>query len=161
MSSVKNTIRDGAGRFARKIPAAVQMAGASVGLAILDDAVNEEPTPPIDTGLLRGSGFVYSAGRLVKAGPRAAVASSFPAGGKGYEIVVGFNTPYAKYQHEGLQPGPGVETSSGRKINLQPGPKSQQAGNVGGRFLFAKIEKNKDKYAAIFADRLGRNTGMR
>lgn len=50
-----------------------------LGLRIIDDAVNEEPKVPVDTGLLRSSGVVDV---------------------KGSRMKVAFNTPYAAKQHE-------------------------------------------------------------
>lgn len=153
----KDTLTPALLRISRKFPAASQQAAEVTGLAILDDAVTVAPTPPIDTGFLRGAGFVRVDGVVTFQMPDAQ-AENGPAQRGRIVVDVGFNTPYAFYQHEGLPPGPGVEHPvSGERIKLSPGPKSEQAGNVGGWFLVLKLNQRRDRYARIYADRLGRN----
>lgn len=150
-----NSLSVGLAQFVSRLPGVFRQAGTSGGLALHEDAVHEEPTPPLDTGHLRGSGFVRVDGQLVHGSGPAGAAES----GK-LRIDVGFATPYARYQHEGLEPGPGVtHPTSGKHVQLQPGPKSQQVGDVGGLFLSLKLDRNRQRYARIIAARLNRAFG--
>ena len=105
----------------------VALKGARVGITkaavmLLYDAVMETPTVPLAKhgGRLRESGSVFVQGELVKTSPQTT--------GKGtpllsltmeqaiqiIEAVVGFNTPYAARQHEGVgfhftEPGSGAK----------------------------------------------------
>lgn len=97
-------------------------------VALLDDAMNEEPMVPLDEGTLRGSGSTYVE----------------PKGFAKISGVVGFNTPYAAYQHEGI-----------RDDGSRPVENYSHEG-TGAKFLETKMMVNKDKYIAIARDAIAR-----
>ncbi len=148
--NVTNTISPNLAALAKKMPKIYENAAGASGLALIGDAGSKAPTPPLDTGLLRGSWFVYIMGQLKSKGKDADVPTSinFPKG----KIVatVGYSVPYAKRLHENLTP-------AGSKYNL--GPKSLQAGNVGPYWLSSKMNKMRDRYKKIFESRL--NKGLK
>lgn len=144
-SGVTNTIAPGLRALAARLPKALENAAGVAGLAVIDDAVNEDPTPPLDTGYLRGSWFVYVNGKKKSNGGNAgSLPGSVPADPKTVSTTVGFSAPYAAAQHQNLEPaGP-----------WQRGPKSPP--DSGGNYLGAKLGRNKNNYARIFADRLAK-----
>lgn len=149
--TVKNTASSGFQRLGKSIRSEAEKAVGVALLSVLDDAQNEDPKPPIDTGLLRGSQFAIIGDQIIGKTPTTRPQSD-ESGIVGY---VGFDTPYAFYVHEGLEPGPGLENRG----QLQPGPRSQAAGGVGGLFLSLKLNRNRDNYVRIITDRLKRFLG--
>lgn len=108
------------------------------GLALLSDAQNKTPTPPIKTGHLRGSQYVLVdekniAGGMPKDRPPKLDAGLFGA-------HVGFDTPYASYVHDHMTP---AKPEKGRTI--YPSELSERAG-AGGLFLLNKMVENADRY---------------
>ena len=108
-----------------------------VGLAIVNDAVNQAPKPPVKTGLLRSSHF-FQVGNKVVRGEGAEGAST---NADDLELVVGFNTEYAAKQHE-LYTGNYPDTEKGRER------RSWNTGS-GKKFLSSKIERNRNEYKKI------------
>lgn len=144
-TGVTNTLTSGLAKLAKKLPKAIENAAGVSGLALIDDSLNQDPTPPIDTGYLRGSWFVYVNGKKKKGGKDAGqIPESINVDASKITATVGFSAEYAAAQHQNLAPAG----------SWQPGPKSQTAGNTGGNFMGAKMERNKDRYAQVFADRL-------
>jgi len=66
-------------------PEAVTRSAAAIGIAVLNDAINEVPTVPKDTGMLRGSGTFEVFGG---------------AHWRGCKLQVGFNKTYAARVHQ-------------------------------------------------------------
>jgi hypothetical protein len=146
---MKNTLTPALKKLAKKLPKAYETATLVAGAQLADDAVNEAPTPPIDTGHLRGSWFVYAQGQLKTKGVDAerfdGLSKSIAVPRGKIMAVVGFNAPYAQIMHDDLK-------SFGTVYNL--GPKSENAGNVNGNFLGAKLLKNKERYKRSFEAKL-------
>jgi hypothetical protein len=149
--SVQDTMTFKLRRLPRDMTQQAEKAIGAALLAVLDDAQNVEPKPPIDTGLLRGSQFAQVGD--IKFGNAAGLEAKADAGT--VTGFVGFGASYAVYVHEGMRPGPGL--TDGRV--LTPGPKSQNAGGVGGLFLSLKLNRFRDRYARIVSDRLRRYLG--
>lgn len=145
--SVDNTASQGLRQARERISKAAEKALGAALLGVIDDAQNEEPKPPIDTGHLRGSAFAVVGGDVVSGKAPSGQLSSDETGLVGY---VGFDTPYAFFVHEGLEPGPGLPNRG----QLKPGPRSEKAGGVGGLFLGLKLNRYRDRYAMIIASRL-------
>ena len=111
------------------------------GMQLLRDANMEEPTVPHKEGTLAGSGSVFVQNNLIHAG------TTTPATDHGEQLkdgqlvaIVGFNTPYAAYQHEGMrQDGSHVVKS------YTPGR------GAGPKFLEKKLLENKELYMKIVA----------
>ncbi len=123
-------------RLAVLFPKAAEQGLGKAGLKLIQYALTEEPTPPIDTGFLRGSWIVEVAGHKVKGGKTSANTS---AHSRPMEAVVGFTAPYAAIQHEKLAQGDVGFNKHGDRTQFWPGVKSQAAGNVGGKFLERKF----------------------
>lgn len=157
-------------KLSNQIQDKLDRSAARVGLAIIDDAVNEAPTPPIDTGFLRGSAVAYANGEKIHFDPGGKKASwsnqppTIPTPKGKIQIQIIFDTPYAAHMHEDISPGKigkgklqdtGDDGSKpdtipvGQKVGL--GPKSRQAGNVGPKFLQQKLDVNRNKYSQMFA----------
>lgn len=144
-SGVTNTIAPGLRKLASRLPKALENAAGVAGLAVIDDAVNEDPTPPLDTGYLRGSWFVYVNGKKKSSGSDAGSLPGTIQTEQGtVSTTIGFSAPYAAAQHQNLEPAG----------TWQRGPKSPP--NSGGNYLGSKLDRNKDRYAKIFADRLAK-----
>ena len=108
-----------------------------VGQAIINDAVNVAPKPPVKTGLLRSSHFFQVGNKVVK-GEKAKGASTSTGE---LELVVGFNTEYAAKIHE-TYTGNYPDTTQGRIS------KSRNT-DSGKKFLSSKIERNRGEYKQI------------
>jgi hypothetical protein len=81
------------------------------GGMLLNDAVMELNTVPLDTGFLRGSGSFFVNGKMVHANTGGSPATNLENTGDErlgrMVLVVGFNTVYAAVMHEGgWQTGP-------------------------------------------------------
>lgn len=141
-TSIQDKLTPNIQALARVLPEEARKVAGVAGLAIIQDAIDKAPTPPIKTGNLRGSWFVYAGNKLLQAGGDANAPQSIDA--PPISASVGFNAKYAMRMHEKLDPaGP-----------LQPGPVSRQAGNVGGKFLESKLLAYGSRYAQIVADGL-------
>jgi len=118
---------------------------AQAGMALLRDCVMDEPTVPLKEGTLRGSGSVFVNNELVQ------TSVGFPGAEAGTPCtdhqeripqenmvaVVGFNTPYAEYIHEG------VRLDGTHKIVNWSEPGS------GKKFMESKLLKYGKKYIGI------------
>lgn len=126
-----------------KIIKAGERGAMKAALQLLNDATMEAPGVPLDEGTLRGSGSAFVNNKLVAVNP--------PEGGNptpatedneaipedAFVAVVGFNTPYAAYQHEG-------ERRDGtRKVQ------NYSHSGTGAKFLERKMAENFDDYQAI------------
>jgi len=145
------------GTLTKEIRNITEQALGVVGLAILEDTIQQNPKPPYETGYLRAAQFMYVLGNL-KAVPGAKQSQKLPDGSvltnnppasqpvsQGeFKVEVGLNTPYAARMHEelGFSSFPTIATKKGT-------PKDTQG--VSGKFLQSKLERFKDQYAEIFA----------
>jgi hypothetical protein len=149
-----------AGDFERMFPAAVRQMEeaarrglAKAGMRLVRDAVMEVPKVPYEEGTLRGSGSVFVSGKLVDTtqnmdpGGTPATVLNEPVSANTLEAVVGYNTPYAAYQHEGIRQDGTHEV----KNYTEPG--------AGAKFLERKMSENRDDYMAIIAHEIKRGGG--
>ena len=109
------------------VPEAAERGLGQAGLLLLGHAGTEEPLIPKVEGTLAGSWSLFVQNKLKKAGPDGAATDHKEAIGKDEMMaVVGFNSPYAAYQHEGVRKdGTHVVknytlTGSGKKFLEQP-----------------------------------------
>lgn len=143
------------GKMNQGLKTAVSKSLGVVGLAILEDTIQQEPKPPFETGYLRGAQFMYVQG-VKRSVPDAKSTSKDgkyqnnpPATAETkvgqFTLEVGLNTPYAKYQHEelGFSIFPTIASKRNTVKNTQ---------DVNGKFLELKLLRNKEEYAQIFAD---------
>lgn len=111
-------------------------------LQLLNDAVMQEPTVPIDEGTLRASGSVHVNGDLEATSPYGEggtpnegvdeTSSNYGEHRGVLRSTVGFNTPYAAVLHEG------------EGLNFtEPGS--------GAKYLSSKVDSNADDYRKIMA----------
>jgi hypothetical protein len=119
-------------------------------MMVLRDAVLEEPTVPIKEGVLRGSGSAFSQGVLVGTSENLSKEKGTPNltdpgdNGSKDEIVavVGYNTPYAHRQHEGV----------GFKFSDSDPP-------AGAKFLETKLARYTKQYWAVVAEKIAEVLG--
>jgi len=83
-----------------KVHAALERGMGKAGSRLLRDATIEPPTVPKLVGHLRGSGSVTVNGKHIQGQDNGA--SETPEAGA-VTVEVGFNSPYAAYQHEGVR----------------------------------------------------------
>lgn len=140
----------GLAEYERRFLAGARRGLGQAGLAILADAVMDMPTVPLKEGTLRGSGSVFVDGKLLATSPGAGT----PATDAGdlnrpgtLEALVGFNTPYAAYQHEGMR-------KDGTHV-----VRNYSEPSSGVKFLENKLNANRDKYLAILNGEIRKATG--
>lgn len=116
--------------------------GKAVSL-LLNDATTEIPAAPLDEGTLRGSGSAFVNNELLSTNPNSG-GEPTPATEDDEQIppdvfvgVVGFNTPYAAYQHEGQR------KDGSRKVQ------NYTHSGVGAKFLEKKMTENWETYQAV------------
>lgn len=146
-----STLNKGIERYNKKvgfngIGGADFKARKDVGLALLNLSVNSPPAPPIDMGILRGSGSVFTGNTLI--GDTKGLYSNGKPNreyqGKPNEITIGYNTAYAARMHE---------------TNWKPGTQSKAAGNVGNKWLKKHLEKDGKNLLALYAKKLKEFSG--
>ena len=115
-----------------KVLSAARLGMERAGALLLRDAVQDEPTVPILEGTLRGSGSSKT--------------ESNPDGT--IKTVVGFNTPYAAYQHEGVR----ADGTHKVKKYSQPG--------AGRKFLEKKLYGNSKAYFREVARTIDQEAGV-
>ena len=97
--------------------------GAAIaGMQWIDDAVNKQPSVPLKEGTLRGSGSVHVKGKYIGGikGEKDGTPNLGNVPHPKVLLTVGFNTPYAARQHEGVsfnftEPGSGAKFLSSKK----------------------------------------------
>lgn len=110
---------------------------------LLNDATMEIPATPLEEGTLRGSGSAFVNNKLVAVNPpqggnpTPATEDNEPVPADMFVGVVGFNTPYAAYQHEGE-----------RKDGTHKVQNYTDSG-AGAKFLEKKLVEEFDEYQAI------------
>ena len=116
MSAMSQTFRFDASQVSSRLaqlegclPKIAERAMALAALRLLRDSIMEMPTVPRETGTLRGSGSVmvqnkhFMSADPVGGSPTPATAGDAQIGPGEIVAQVGFNTPYAAYQHEGVR----------------------------------------------------------
>ena len=145
----------------RDIPAILALGMAKAAMRLLNDAVMEDPSVPIYIseqigeegtaeqvgGTLRGSGSAFVNNELVMTSPhgtqgQANTDHQDPIATGEVVVVVGFNTDYAAYLHEGQR------MDGSRVVKNWSNPGS------GAKFLENKLAENRDVYIAIVAEHL-------
>lgn len=138
--------------------------GKAVSL-LLNDATTEIPAAPLDEGTLRGSGSAFVNNQLVATNPKTG-GEPTPATEDDEKIppdmfvgVVGFNTPYAAYQHEGRRRGGagqfrGAGVAGGKYV-----VKNYTHSGVGPKFLEKKMVDNFETYQAVVGNEVRGVTG--
>lgn len=140
--NIKNELTAGLQAAAKAMPKARDKGLKRAGLALWDDTVNISPKPPIDTGLLRGSGNLFVSGKKIDEAPpsvdrnRAADAGGEPT--KPGELLFALNVPYAARQHE----LPEYHNHNRPEANADSGP----------QFVRFKIQRFGKDYMRIIAD---------
>lgn len=132
--------------FAGAFLKAAERGAGRAASAVLNDTIMEMPAVPLEEGTLRGSGSVFVQNNLVQTAPN--VGGSPTPATEGDEpllpdmitAVVGFNTPYAAYQHEG-------QRKDGSRV-----VKNYTHSGTGKKFLERKLINNADDYIKIAAD---------
>lgn len=131
-------------------PEARRKALGAAGVQVMNDAVNQEPTVPLKEGTLRGSGSVHVEGEFE--------ADSKDISGEGTPnksqestdqgvAIIGFNTPYAGYQH------------AGKRLDGTHVVKNYTEPSSGAGFLVMKLATRKALYMKIIANRLKKDIG--
>lgn len=121
------------------LPDAIVRGLGQAGQQLLRDAIMEEPTVPLKEGTLRASGSVT----VLRPFEANDLNVTVPAGS--YVAVIGFNTPYAAYLHEGMR-----KDGSHVVVNWsEPGS--------GAKFLESKLVMFKERYIQIVSDEISRS----
>lgn len=139
---------DGFRRFRDDFEGRARRGLAQAGMALLQDCVMDMPAVPLDEGTLRGSGSVHVSGEfkfdssaMASAGNPTPNRSPIPNRDTAnlIESTVGFNTPYAAYQHEG-------ERADGtHKVE------NYSHSGTGAKFLEQKMSTKRNRYMGIVA----------
>jgi len=141
----KSDLDKGLKLYETKTSKSHNIAAKKVGLQLLNYIVNGSPsegvTPPILTGTLRGSASVFLGNELVQQGPNGPPSTS---GNKKDTIRIIFNVPYAARMHE---------------ERWNPGPVSQQAGNVGNKFISKHVDGDKTDLMKMYAKLIKKENG--
>jgi hypothetical protein len=141
----QSSLDEGLKNYSKKTMKSHSMAGKKVGLQLLNYIVNGSPkegvTPPILTGTLRGSASVFFENEIIQQGPNG---PSSISGNNKNKITVVFNVPYAARMHEG---------------RWNPGPVSQQAGNVGNKFISKHVDGDKIDLMKMYAKLIKKENG--
>ena len=122
---------------------AAERGGGKAGTKLLNDATIEEPITPVDEGTLRGSGSVFVNNELTTTtpnrggNPTPATVGDDKLDDAAISVSVGFNTPYAAYQHEGQR------DDGTHQVENYTEPTS------GAKFLEKPLIENKDDYIKI------------
>lgn len=148
-----NAIRDmaeGFTRYRRETESRARRGLAQAGMALLQDCAMDIPRVPLDEGTLRGSGSVHVSGKFVGdssdmagGGRPTPVTSDIPNQSTAdmIEATVGFNTPYAAVQHEGVRHTPKGEVKM----------EHYSHSGTGAKFEEKKMSANRDRYMGIVA----------
>ncbi|MDX9975327.1 MAG: minor capsid protein, partial [FCB group bacterium] len=136
------------GRIAKIMPEAARQGMAKAGMALLRDCIMDPDTVPLEEGTLRASGMVFVEDQLI--GTSKDLGADGPLTEIGVPrkntvtVTVGFNSPYAVYQHEGMRKDGSfvVENYS------EPGS--------GPKFLENKLAENAEDYMRLAAQEAAR-----
>jgi len=153
MSREDRDFLDGLHEIGLRVEHATEEAVGAAIAQVLDDAVNKAPRIPHDEGSLQGSGsgFVQSkhVATSASAGGEPTPATSYAPPLVKDEVLgtIGFNTPYAAYQHEGHR------ADGSHPVN--PDNYTRQDGR-GPKFLEDALAENANDYMRIVARRMGK-----
>lgn len=132
--------------------------------ALLNDTITDFPQTPLDEGTLRGSGSVFVQNELTQTAPSTGGTPTPATVGDEtltpdvVTAVVGFNTPYAAYQHEGQRKdGSHMVKTYGAGKNKKKGIMGPTG--TGKKFLEKKLFDNEDAYVAVVAAEVKRAMG--
>lgn len=135
--------------YRRRMEAAARVGMAQAGARLLSDCIMELPTVPMKETTLRGSGSVIIDGTCTMTAaelgytdgtPATEVSEAdFPVEADKIRAVVGFNSPYAAYQHEGMR----KDASYVVENYSEPGS--------GAKFIQDKLAENAEDYIAVAA----------
>lgn len=124
---------------------AVERGAGQAASALLNDTIMEMPAAPLEEGTLRGCGSTFVQNKLVATAPNAG-GSPTPASVGDESLtpdvitaVVGFNSPYAAYQHEG-------QRKDGTRV-----VKNYSHSGTGKKFLEKKLFDNEADYIGVVA----------
>lgn len=133
---IEDTLSNGLIEFEKLYKNVHEKASTKVGLQLLNNcnngSPNESTVPPILTGALRGSASVFVNDKLISVAPNIGgdpTPAKSISGNKGNDdetfITIVYNTVYASKLHE---------------LDFNPGPGSEQAGNVGNKWIEKHIK---------------------
>jgi len=137
----KNTLLEGIEKYEKAVLKAQEnKALPKIGLQLINWIVNGSPnesvTPPILDGTLRGSGSVIVGNKFIGSTQKAK-GTPAKSGNFGSTVVgIVFNTAYAARWHE---------------TPFKPGPISQQAGNVGYKYIEKHIKNDRKDLMKMYA----------
>jgi hypothetical protein len=129
------------GKTIEAINKARDTASYHVAERVIKDTLTVSPTPPIDTGHLRGAHSIMQNSKVLFENPGVGGQTLPPDSNlftKG-ETRVGFNAPYAFVQHEGIS-DKGTVLTLGRKNDKK----------VGRKFLSSKLTRFAKKYKELW-----------
>ncbi len=133
------------------LPDALERGLGKAGMQLLRDAAMEMPAVPHKEGTLRGSGSAFVRNKLVGTtesmgkGGTPARDHDDPDDPSTMAVTVGFNTPYAAYQHEG------VRADGTHRVQ------NYSDDGVGAKFLEIKMREFMDDYTAIVEEEIQRS----
>lgn len=143
---------------------ACERGAGMAGSALLSDTIMDFPQTPLDEGTLRGSGSVFVQNALTETAPNSGGTPTPASVGDEtltpdvVTAVVGFNTPYAAYQHEGeRKEGTHVVKTYGAGKNKKKGIMGPPG--TGKKFLEKKLFDNENEYVAIVANEVKKVIG--
>jgi len=141
------------------VPEAAERGLGAAGLQLEADTVKYAPTVPQKESTLRGSASVFVQNKLIQESVGAIKGSkpgqhatdhSEPLKKDEMVAVIGFNSPYAAYQHEGRrQDGSHVVKQYSDAEGSQPGPK----------FLETPLSDNREQYMGRVAHEIKKTLG--
>jgi hypothetical protein len=165
--SVKDNLTPGLKKYFDKVSmgqnksgSADQLARTRMGLQLLNIVVNgsanESVVPPIMTGVLRGSGSVFTGSVFVgdtKANyPNGTPNASYSEGDPN-DITVGLNTAYAARLHETQW------TAGGKRPSAQSLRNPGMLGNVGNKFIEKHLKADGKDLVKFYAGQLKKESG--
>jgi hypothetical protein len=149
-----NTMTAGFGQLMRRVIPAAERGMGFAGVRLMRDTIMDMPTVPLEEGTLRGSGTVHVQGVHKETAPNVGgnptpntTEIPKPVGADLIDATVGFNTPYAAYQHEGV-----------RRDGTHIVKNYTQAGS-GAKYLEKKLIGNRSIYLGLAANEIRKELG--
>lgn len=140
-----------------KVQESARKGVGEASLQWLDDSINQSPRIPHDEGTLQGSGSVFVGNELIAVAPNVggdptpAREYGPPGGSDDLVGTVGFNTPYAAYQHEGARMD-GTHP-------VDPGNYTRQDGR-GPKYMEKPMVQHRNQYFGLVAKKIKRVLGQ-
>jgi hypothetical protein len=165
--SVKDNLTPGLKKYFDKLGIGKNKVGTidhdariKVGLQLLNVTINgsskESVVPPIQTGVLRGSGSVFVADTFVgdtKANYSNGKPNSSYTSSDKDDITIGFNTAYAARLHETQW------TAGGKNPSPQSVRNPGMLGNVGNKFIERHLKADGKDLLGFYADLVKKESG--